>query len=115
MATTKSTVFRVTGLPVGLADEVISSLRLAIKDHVSEEELQRVGRIIVTNSCYNDRTCVALLEWKGKTPEFLGALDIDPLSSWGIEMGDETSHSTGTFLDLHHCMVQRQGSQSKQS
>jgi hypothetical protein len=89
MATTRSTIFRVTGLPIGPEEQVILSLRLAINQHASSSELQRLGRITIAPSCYNDQASVALLEWKGNTPKFLSTLDMNPLSSWEIELDDQ--------------------------
>jgi len=81
MATTRCTIFQITGLPIGPEDEIISSLKLAIHQHVSESERQSLGKITVVPSCYNDGTSVALLEWKGDFPEFLSSLETNPLSS----------------------------------
>jgi hypothetical protein len=89
MPTVKSTIFRITGLPIGPEDETISSLKEALQQHASSSELQRLGKITVVPSCYDDQTSVVLLEWKGETPNFLSSLVTSPLSSWEIELGDE--------------------------
>jgi hypothetical protein len=77
------------GLPIGPEDETISSIKEALQQHASSSELQRLGKITVAPSCYDDQTSVALLEWKGETPEFLSSLATNPLSSWEIELDDE--------------------------
>jgi len=89
MSTTKSTIFRITGLPIGPEDQIRSSLKEALDQHASTSELERLGRITIAPSCYDDQTSVALLEWKGDTPGFLSSLDTSPLSSWEIELDDE--------------------------
>lgn len=86
---TKSTIFRITGLPIGPEDETLSSVKEALRQHASSSELQRLGKITVAPSCYDDQTSVALLEWKGETPNFLSSLTTSPLSSWEIELDNE--------------------------
>ena len=86
---TKSTVFRITGLPIGPEDQIRSSLEQALDQQASTSELQRRGSITIAPSCYDDRTSVALLEWKGDTPGFLSSLDTNPLSSWEMELDYE--------------------------
>jgi hypothetical protein len=76
---TKSTIFRVTGLPIGPEDEIIPSLKEAIHQRVSSSELEQLGKITVAASCRNDKISVALLEWKGDTPSFLSSLDKNQL------------------------------------
>jgi hypothetical protein len=89
MSTTKSTIFRITGLPISPEDQIRSSLKQALDQQASTSELQRLGRITIAPSCYDDQTSVALLEWKGDTPGFLSGLNTNPLSSWEMELDDE--------------------------
>lgn len=88
-ARTKSTIYRVTGLPIGQQNKTISLLKEALSEHASKSELERLGDISVVPSCDDEQTSVALLEWKGDTPNFLSSLDKDLLGSWEIEVGDD--------------------------
>ena len=98
MSRTKSTVFRITGLPIGPEDETRSSLKEGLQQQASSLELKRLGNITVVPSCYDDQTSVALLEWKGETPDFLSSLVISPLSSWEIELDGEDISFDRHFL-----------------
>ena len=87
----RSTIFRVTGLP---CDKAAADVELALKDTIrnllTEDEQQRVHvAIACIPSCDGSQTSSALVEFKGGNPEFLSALERDPLSDWQVEMGDE--------------------------
>src|SRR5258708_7039520 len=88
MSTTKSTIYRITGLPVGPEDEIVSSLKKALYLHASNSELERIGKMSVVPSCYDNQASVGLLEWKGGAPDFLSSLVTSPLGSWEIELDD---------------------------
>ena len=87
----RSTVFRVTGLPVDKAElDVKSNLTQTIRDLLTEDEQQRleVG-VACIPSCDESPTSRALVGFKGGNPDFLSHLDHTPLDDWQVEMGDE--------------------------
>lgn len=87
----RSTVFRVTGLPIGKAEEELQSiLAETIHNHLTKEEQQNLKvDIDCIPACDQSQTLCALVEFKGGNPSFLSHLDLDPLSDWQVEMGDE--------------------------
>jgi len=87
----RSTVFRVTGLPLDKSElDIKTTLSETIHDLLTEDERQRFGLTIAcVPSCDSNQTSTALLEFKGGTPKFLSQLDVNPLGDWQIEMGDE--------------------------
>jgi hypothetical protein len=87
----RSTVFRVTGLPLGKAEvDVKSQLLEEIRDLLRNDKQQDVEAIVAcVPSCDGDQTSSALVEFKGGMPKFLSQLERDPLSNWQVEMGDE--------------------------
>ena len=88
---TRSTVFRVTGLPIDKAElDVKSRLFQTIHDLLTEDERQHIMvHITCIPSCDSDQTLSALVEFKGGNAKFLSELDSDPLGEWQVEMGDE--------------------------
>ena len=110
MSAIKSTIFRVTGLPNGPEERIISSLKEALHQHASASELQRLGKITIAASCYDAHTSVALLEWKGDTPDFLYRLVTSPFSSWEVELDDADisfdRHFLG-FTQLYNTIPER--------
>ena len=110
MSAIKSTIFRVTGLPNGPEEQIISDLKEVLHHHASTSELQRLGKISIVASCYDDHTSVALLEWKGDTPDFLYRLVTSPFSSWEIDLDDADisfdRHFLG-FTQLYNTIPER--------
>jgi hypothetical protein len=87
----KSTVFRVTGLPAGRTDHQLSErLKSVIEENLQEEERgQADAKVALVPSCRNDgRTSVALVEFVGGTPRFLSDLTENPLADVSVEMDD---------------------------
>lgn len=90
MATSKSKVFRVTGLPVDKAAAEISiTLTDMIREQLTEDGQQNLKvKVNWIPSCDESGTSSALLEFTGGSPTFLSELDSDPLQDWQMEMGD---------------------------
>ena len=90
-ATKKGPIFRVTGLPADQPDYALKAgLKAAIDDNLSEEERSKIlVMIAIVPSCYDDeREKVALVEFRGRFPDFLSELKANPLGDWQVEMGD---------------------------
>jgi len=87
----RSTVFRVTGLPLDEAElDTKSKLLSKIQDFLTEDGQQRITvNIACIPSCDGGQTSSALVEFKGGNPKFLSQLDREPLTDWQVEMGDE--------------------------
>jgi protein SERAC1 len=87
----RSTVFRVTGLPLGKAGvDIKSTLLEAIRDLLTEDEQQHIDVTIASvPSCDSNQASSALVDFKGGSPMFLSQLDRDPLGDWQVEIGDE--------------------------
>jgi hypothetical protein len=87
----RSTVFRVTGLPVDKAEtDVQSTLAKTIYDLLTEDERQRIEvDIACVPSCDGNQTSSALVQFKCGSPKFLSQLDRDPLGDYQVEMGDD--------------------------
>ena len=89
-----STVFRVTGLPTTQPDNVLETLlNAAINSNLLEEERSGIIQIltVVLPSCYDEKQeyeRVALVEFRGRGPEFLSELMVNPLGDWQVEMDD---------------------------
>lgn len=83
-----------------------SALKDTIRNLLTEDE-QRGVHVTITciPSCDGSQTSSALVEFKGGNPEFLSALQRDPLGDWQVEMGDEDiifdRHFFG-FTQLYH-------------
>jgi len=90
-SSTKSTVFRVTGLPGDSpVSEIHSELNKTIFGLLTAGETQQVKvNITVIPTCDGSETSSALVEFKGSKPGFLSHLEDNPLSSWQVEMGDD--------------------------
>ncbi|KAI9677233.1 MAG: hypothetical protein M1822_008182 [Bathelium mastoideum] len=89
MAASKSSVFRITGLPSPQSDdELKAALTDAIERFLSTEELLNIQiRTSIVPSCYNDeQEKVALVQFDGAIPEFLGKLSKNPLDDWQVEV-----------------------------
>lgn len=106
-SSSRSTVFRVSGLPRDKAvEDVTSALKDTIRNLLTEDEQRQVHvTVACIPSCDGSQTSSALVEFKGGNPEFLSALQRDPLEDWGIVMGDEDisfdRHFFG-FTQLYH-------------
>ncbi|KAH8682822.1 hypothetical protein BGZ60DRAFT_205902 [Tricladium varicosporioides] len=86
----KSTIFRVTGLPLDKPEsEVQSTLAETIRGLFTDDEQQYEVAIACTPTCDGSQTLSALVEFKGGNPKFLSQLEYDPLSDWQVEMGDD--------------------------
>jgi len=86
----KSTVFRVTGLPLDKPElEVRSTLAETIRHLLTDDEQQREVVIACTPTCDGSQSLSALVEFKGGDPKFLSQLEHDPLGDWQVEMGDD--------------------------
>jgi hypothetical protein len=89
-SSTRSTIFRVTGLPCDEAVDVKSALAKTVQDLLTEDEKERLQvEIECIPACDESPTSNALIEFKGGNPGFLSALDHNPLGDWQVEMGDE--------------------------
>jgi hypothetical protein len=95
----KAPVFRVRGLPAPqrddelddeLDDKLNAKLKATIEDNLSEEEKSRLTfSVAIVPSCYNnEHKRDALVEFYGRVPQFLSALEKNPLGDWQVEMGD---------------------------
>lgn len=87
----RSTIYRVTGLPIDKAEnEIQSTLAETICNLLTEDEMKRAKvEITCIPSCDGSQTSSALVEFKGANPEFLTPLAHNPLGDWQAEMGDE--------------------------
>ncbi|KAL7931190.1 hypothetical protein V8C35DRAFT_323889 [Trichoderma chlorosporum] len=83
----KNLVFRVTGL---LASQTNDALVDFIQKNLLKDEEQSQLKVTasIVPSCSNTRERVALVEFGGRVPDFLSALDAKPLEDWQTEMGD---------------------------
>jgi hypothetical protein len=86
----KSTVFRVTGLPLNKPEsEVRSTLAEIIHSLLTDDEQQYELAIACIPTCDGSRNLSALVEFKGGNPKFLSQLEHDPLGDWQVVMGDD--------------------------
>ncbi|KAH8747562.1 hypothetical protein BGZ57DRAFT_169214 [Hyaloscypha finlandica] len=87
----KSTVFRVTGLPLDKPEsEPRSTLEETIRSLLTEDERQYEVAITCIPMCDGSQTrSAALVEFKGGDPKFLSQLEHNPLGGWQVKMGDD--------------------------
>jgi hypothetical protein len=86
----RSTVFRVTGLPLDKSEsEVQSTLEQTIRSLLTDDEQQYKVVITCIPTCDGSGTLSALVEFKGGNPKFLSQLEDNPLDDWQVEMGDD--------------------------
>jgi hypothetical protein len=113
MATVNGSIyFRVTGAPwEGFYEEVESALRKVILDNLTKEEQQKQQHhISVLPSCDpDDRTCVALVEFKDGVPNFLSSLIQKPLADWQVEMRDTDMTFDRHFFGFTQLYIPRGG------
>lgn len=91
MATTnKGIVFRVRDLPaLGSDNELLETLKAIVHDHLKDDERSKLSfRVELVPSCYKNNEKVALIDFVGGVPAFLGSLTANPLSDWQFELGD---------------------------
>jgi hypothetical protein len=76
-------VYRVQGLPLGCTE---AQLRATLQTCLSDEESAgSQPKISIIPSCYDQgKACIALLTLD-TAPQFLSALDVNPLTEWSIE------------------------------
>ncbi|KAK4068242.1 uncharacterized protein Triagg1_7485 [Trichoderma aggressivum f. europaeum] len=84
----KNLVFRVTGLPASqTSDALVDFIRENLLKGEEQSQLKVIASIVP--SCSNNgQETVALVEFGGRVPGFLSALDANPLEDWQVEMGD---------------------------
>ncbi|KAF3074352.1 hypothetical protein CFAM422_003689 [Trichoderma lentiforme] len=84
----KNLVFRVTGLPASQTnDALVDFIRKNLLK--GEEQSQSKVTVSIVPSCSNNKQeTVALVEFGGRVPDFLSALDANPLEDCQVEMGD---------------------------
>ncbi|CAG7934218.1 unnamed protein product [Penicillium olsonii] len=88
----KSYVFRVTGLSRERPDgDLETTLQETIDDNFADDETSHIKAEIkiVPSCCESDTQRVALVRFRGGTPQFLAELRVNPLGGWQIEMGDD--------------------------
>ncbi|KAL4804204.1 hypothetical protein BDV18DRAFT_36370 [Aspergillus unguis] len=90
----KSHVFRVTGLSREMPDgDLKTALQEALNDNFTDDERSHIqAEITIVPSCYESdiRTQrVALVQFRGGTPQFLHELRVNPLREWQVEMGKD--------------------------
>lgn len=84
----KNLVFRVTGLPASQTNDALVDF---IRNNLLKGEEQSQSKVtasIVPSCSNNKQETVALVEFGGRVPDFLSALDANPLEDWQVEMGD---------------------------
>jgi hypothetical protein len=99
----KSYVFRVTGLSKERPDgDLKTALQEILDDSLTDDETSQIkAEITIVPSCYeSDTHRVALVQFRGGVPQFLGEVRLDPLGDWQVEMGDDDINLTATSLDL---------------
>jgi hypothetical protein len=87
----KSHVFRVTGLTRDQPDEALEkSFQDTLNENFTNEEKSQIQTdITILPSCYEtDTERVALMQFRGRVPQFLSELTANPLTDWQMEMGD---------------------------
>nr|WNZ75487.1 hypothetical protein [Trichoderma harzianum] len=84
----KNLVFRVTGLPASQTNDALVDFIRKNLLKGEEQSQSKVTASIVPSCSNNKQETVALVEFGGKVPDFLSALDANPLEDWQVEMGD---------------------------
>jgi hypothetical protein len=84
-----STVFRVTGLPIGEAEDIVTSITAVINKSLSPSEIGPVGfTVSAIPSCDDTQTSAGLVDFKNGVPIFLNHLETNPLEEWSVETAD---------------------------
>jgi hypothetical protein len=84
-----STVFRVTGLPIGEAEEIVTSITAIINKSLSPSEIgQMMFTVSAIPSCDDTQTSAALVDFKSGVPIFLNHLETNPLEEWAVETAE---------------------------
>lgn len=84
----KNLVFRVTGLPASQTNDALVDFIRKNLLKGKEQSQSKVTASIVPSCSNNKQETVALVEFGGRVPDFLSALDANPLEDWQVEMGD---------------------------
>ncbi|KAL5085051.1 hypothetical protein Trisim1_010951 [Trichoderma cf. simile WF8] len=84
----KNLVFRVTGLPASQTNDALVDFIRKNLLKGEEQSQSKVTASIVPSCSNNKQETVALVEFGGRVPDFLSALDANPLEDWQVEMGD---------------------------
>ncbi|QYS99511.1 hypothetical protein H0G86_006637 [Trichoderma simmonsii] len=84
----KNLVFRVTGLPASQTNDALVDFIRKNLLKGEEQSQTKVTASIVPSCSNNKQETVALVEFGGRVPDFLSALDANPLEDWQVEMGD---------------------------
>ncbi|KAL7796270.1 hypothetical protein V8C43DRAFT_304161 [Trichoderma afarasin] len=84
----KNLVFRVTGLPASQTNDALVDFIRQNLLKGEEQSQSKVTASIVPSCSNNKQETVALVEFGGRVPDFLSALDANPLEDWQVEMGD---------------------------
>ncbi|OPB46100.1 kinesin [Trichoderma guizhouense] len=84
----RNLVFRVTGLPASQTNDALVDFIRKNLLKVEEQSQSKVTASIVPSCSNNKQETVALVEFGGRVPDFLSALDENPLEDWQVEMGD---------------------------
>jgi hypothetical protein len=88
----KSHVFRVTGLSRKLLDkDLATAVQEALADDFANDERSHIKAdiTILPSSYEGDIQRVALVQFRGRVPQFLHGLRVDPLGDWQVEIGDD--------------------------
>lgn len=85
----RTTVFRVRGLPAGDLDKAEHSLMATIDEHLSDQDRQTIKpHVTIVPSCDDEETLDALVHFSGGIPDFLSELTANQLGDWQVEMKD---------------------------
>lgn len=84
----KNLVFRVTGLPASQTNDALVDFIRKNLLKGKEQSQSKVTASIVPSCSNNGQETVALVEFGGRIPDFLSALDANPLEDCQVEMGD---------------------------
>ncbi|KAJ5358338.1 uncharacterized protein N7496_010751 [Penicillium cataractarum] len=77
-----------------------AALQKVLDDSFTDDERSQIkAEITIVPSCYeSDTQRVALVQFRGGVPQFLGELRIDPLGAWQVEMGDDDINFDSHFF-----------------
>ncbi|KAJ5878253.1 hypothetical protein N7455_001718 [Penicillium solitum] len=104
MASKRSYVFRVTGLSRKLLDEELkTALHDALNDNFADDERSHIkAKITIVPSYYkSDTERVALVQFRGRVPQFLRKLRVDPLRDCIITIAGLDRHTYNSKLSSH--------------
>lgn len=87
---TRSTVFRITGLPADQLDDILeTNLRETLTENFTEAEKSEItADITILPDCdLNSQAKICLIHFNSKIPQFLSKLVRNPLAEFQIMMG----------------------------